>query len=140
MTDCPFCAIVHSGAPATRVFEDERTVAFLDIRPLARGHTLVVPRAHASGLHELTGDDAAAVFATAQRLAAAMRSGPIAADGVHLVVNDGRAAMQTVFHAHMHVVPRHRGDKISLAAGIATRRRHDAEQAGADVRAGLPPE
>ncbi|NLU84416.1 HIT family protein [Rhodococcus sp. HNM0569] len=137
--DCPFCAIVRSESPAIRIHEDEHTLAFLDIRPVSRGHTLVIPKRHSPNLEALPVDDGARVFAVAQRIALAMRRGPVAADGVHLVVNDGRAAMQTVFHAHMHVVPRHRGDKVSLAAGLATRRRHDPQQTGADVRAGLEP-
>ncbi|GGG00657.1 hypothetical histidine triad (HIT) protein [Rhodococcoides trifolii] len=137
MTACIFCDIVDGSAPASRVYENDTVVAFLDIRPLARGHTLVVPRTHASGIADLDPVSADAVFTAGRKIAAAMRQSSIAADGVNLLVNDGRAAMQTVFHHHMHVVPRWSGDKLKFAAQLLTRRPHELEATAAVLREAL---
>jgi histidine triad (HIT) family protein len=111
--DCIFCKIAAGELPSTIVDEDERTVAFMDISPGARGHVLVIPRAHAADIHEISADDLAAVAATAKRLAAKMRDN-LGADGVNLLNSSGAAAWQTVFHFHMHVIPRYAGDPLRL--------------------------
>ena len=125
------------AAPATRVFEDETVVAFLDVRPLARGHTLVVPRTHAARLDQLAPADGAAMFRTAQRLSRALTRSDLAPDGTNLVLNDGRAAFQTVGHAHLHVLPRWRGDTVLLAARLVRRRPHAPDAIAAQIRTGL---
>ncbi|ATQ31656.1 HIT family protein [Rhodococcus ruber] len=137
MNSCVFCAIVRGDGPAVRVYEDDDVLAFLDIRPIARGHTLVVPRVHAPRLDDLDPGHGAALFRTGQRIARGMQRSDLAADGANLVFNDGRSAFQTVFHAHLHVLPRRRGDKLRLAAGLLRRRPHDPEATGAAIRAGL---
>lgn len=137
MTECVFCDIVDGHAPATVVHETDTVLAFLDIRPVTRGHTLVIPKTHSSGLAELDPAVGADVFATGQTLAAAMRRSTIAADGVNLAMNDGRAAFQTVFHSHLHVVPRHHGDKVRFIAGFLTRRQSEPEATAAAIRAAL---
>ena len=134
---CVFCDIVAGTAPARRVFEDETVVAFLDIRPISRGHVLVVPRAHAARLEELAPDDGAAMFRVGQRLARALARSDLTPDGAHLVLNDGRAAFQTVDHAHLHVLPRWNGDRLRLAAGLLRRRPDDPDAVAALIRAGL---
>ncbi|MGV9481868.1 HIT family protein [Gordonia aichiensis] len=139
MTDCVFCQIVDGSAPARRVYEDDTVVGFLDIRPLSRGHTLIVPRTHSTGLAELAPDDGAALMRAGQVVAAALRRTPLtrdgsSADGVNLVVNDGKAAFQTVFHTHLHVVPRHRGDKFRMARSLIVRRDPDADATAVAVR------
>jgi histidine triad (HIT) family protein len=107
--DCIFCGIVSGEVPATRIHEDDRTVAFMDIQPATRGHALVVPRAHATDLLDIGADDLAACSATAQQVAGlVMRN--LGADGVNLVNACGSAAWQTVFHFHLHVVPRYADD------------------------------
>jgi histidine triad (HIT) family protein len=111
--DCLFCKIVAGDLPATVVDEDARTLAFMDINPATRGHALVVPRAHASDLHEIPADDLQAVALAAQRLAVRMRA-RLGADGVNLINSCGQAAWQTVFHFHMHVVPRYADDPLEL--------------------------
>jgi diadenosine tetraphosphate (Ap4A) HIT family hydrolase len=140
VTDCIFCDIVDGTSPASRVYENDTVVAFLDIRPLARGHTLVVPRTHASGLADLDPISAEAVFTAGRKIAAAQRRSAIGADGVNLLVNDGRAAMQTVFHHHMHVVPRFSGDKLRFAAQLLTRRPHELEATARMLREALAQE
>ncbi|MFT4086836.1 MAG: HIT family protein [Gordonia sp. (in: high G+C Gram-positive bacteria)] len=137
MTDCVFCAIVAGTAPARIVYRDEEVLGFLDIRPIAAGHTLLVPRKHSSGLADLPAEAGAALFRAGQRVAAAARSSSLAADGVNLALNDGRAAFQTVFHTHLHVVPRHAGDKLRFVAGMLTRRPNDMDSIAAGLRTEL---
>ena len=111
--DCIFCQIVAGEAPATIVDSDERTVAFMDINPATRGHTLVVPRAHYADLAEIPDDELATCVQAARRLAerAVER---LEADGVNVLNAQGRAAWQTVFHFHFHVIPRYEGDPLRL--------------------------
>ncbi len=111
--DCLFCKIIAGEVPSERVDEDERTVAFMDINPATRGHALVVPRAHSADLIEVDAEDLAATAAAAQRLArtAVERLG---ADGVNLINSCGAVAWQTVFHFHIHVIPRYADDGIEV--------------------------
>ena len=111
--DCLFCKIVAGEIPSQRVDEDERTVAFMDINPATRGHALVVPRAHFVNLLEIEHDDLAATIAAAQRLARTA-SDRLGADGITLLNGCGSAAWQTVFHFHIHVIPRYQGDPLRL--------------------------
>jgi histidine triad (HIT) family protein len=111
--NCLFCKIVAGDLPATVVDEDARTIAFMDINPATRGHALVIPRAHAADLHGVGEDDLQAVALAAQRLAGRMRA-RLGADGVNLINSCGAAAWQTVFHFHMHVVPRYADDPLEL--------------------------
>ena len=111
--DCLFCRIVAGEIPATRVREDERTIAFMDINPATRGHVLVVPREHSVDLHEIGAEDLAACARMAQRLARRVRD-RLGADGVNLLNSCGQAAWQTVFHFHVHVIPRYDDDPLRL--------------------------
>jgi histidine triad (HIT) family protein len=111
--DCLFCKIVAGELPATIVDSDDRTVAFMDINPATRGHALVVPREHAADLLAISGDDLAACARSAQRLAKRVKD-RLGADGVNLLNSSGVAAWQTVFHFHVHVVPRYDGDPLEL--------------------------
>ncbi|MDQ3849934.1 MAG: HIT family protein [Actinomycetota bacterium] len=111
--DCLFCKIVAGDVPATVVAEDERTVAFMDINPASRGHALVVPRAHARDLHDIGADDLQACILAAQGLAGRVRE-KLGADGVNLLNSSGSAAWQTVFHFHLHVIPRYERDPLRL--------------------------
>jgi len=111
--DCLFCKIVAGELPATVVAEDERTIAFMDINPATRGHALVIPRAHTADLHAIDPEDLEAVAVAAQRLATRARDN-LGADGVNLLNSNGPAAWQTVFHFHVHVIPRYDGDPLQL--------------------------
>jgi histidine triad (HIT) family protein len=111
--DCLFCKIVAGEIPSARVDEDERTVAFMDINPATRGHLLVVPREHAVDLLEVPDADLEACARTAQRLARRVKE-RLGADGVNLLNSCGSAAWQTVFHFHVHVIPRYAGDPLRL--------------------------
>lgn len=111
--DCTFCKIVAGEMPAQIVAEDDRTVSFMDIFPGTRGHALVVPRRHARDLLEVGPDDLGAVMQAAQRLARRVTE-RLGADGVNLINSCGSAAWQTVFHFHMHVIPRYADDPLKL--------------------------
>jgi histidine triad (HIT) family protein len=115
MTDpaCIFCKILAGELPSTIVDEDERTIAFLDINPATRGHALVIPRAHSTDLLSVDPEDLSAVALACQRLAGRMRE-RLAVDGVNLVNSCGAVAWQTVFHFHVHVIPRYADDPLRL--------------------------
>ncbi|HEV7942488.1 MAG TPA: HIT family protein [Solirubrobacteraceae bacterium] len=111
--DCIFCKILDGKLPSTVIDEDERTVAIMDINPATRGHALVIPRSHSRDLLEIDADDLSAVTAAAQRLAGAVKE-RLRADGVNLINSCGQRAWQTVFHFHLHVIPRYEGDSMRL--------------------------
>src|ERR687898_252420 len=111
--ECIFCGIVDGSVPGQIVDSDERTVAFMDIAPATPGHALVVPRAHSADLMEIDPGDLQATVVAAQRLARRVTDS-LDADGVNLVNACGAAAAQTVFHFHIHVIPRYEGDPIEL--------------------------
>ncbi|MBU1693827.1 MAG: HIT domain-containing protein [Verrucomicrobia bacterium] len=106
---CIFCKIIRGEIPSTRVFEDEHTLAFLDIGSLVKGHTLVIPKHHYNSLTDAPPEVAAQIMATAQKIAQAQLNG-LAADGVNIHQANGRVAGQVVPHLHIHVVPRFKED------------------------------
>src|SRR4051794_19840528 len=111
--NCLFCKIVAGEIPSTRVYEDERTIAFMDINPGTRGHLLVIPREHAADLLAIDPDDLAACARTAQTMAARV-SERLGAGGVNPLNSCGGKAWQTGFHFHLHVIPRYDGDPLRL--------------------------
>jgi histidine triad (HIT) family protein len=111
--DCIFCKILAGGLPATIIDEDERTIAFMDIAPATRGHALVIPRTHTPDLLSVDPEDLRAVAVASQRLAVRAKE-RLAADGVNLVNSCGAVAWQTIFHFHVHVIPRYENDPLRL--------------------------
>ena len=111
--DCIFCKIVAGEIPAQIIDQDELTLSFMDIAPATRGHALVIPKLHAADLLEIEPDQLTAVVRAAQRLALRVHD-RLGADGVNLINSCGRAAWQTVFHFHIHVIPRYAGDPLKL--------------------------
>jgi len=111
--DCIFCAIAKGEGPATIVAENDRTVAFMDIMPATRGHLLVIPREHSANLLEIGAEDLCACAAAGKELAALVTE-RLGADGVNLINSCGRDAWQTVFHFHLHVIPRYVADPLRL--------------------------
>ncbi len=111
--DCIFCKIVAGELPSLVVAEDERTIAFLDVSPATPGHTIVIPKDHHRDLLTIEPDALAATTATAQRVARLLTD-RLDAVGVNLLNNCGRQAWQTVFHLHVHVVPRYADDPLQL--------------------------
>jgi histidine triad (HIT) family protein len=134
---CVFCSIVAGDAPAIRIHEDDDYLAFLDIRPFTRGHTLVIPKQHSVDLTDTPPDTVAGLAVLGQRIAKAARVSGLHADGNNIAINDGKAAFQSVFHIHLHVLPRQTGDKLSFAKGLLVRRDPDREESARLLRAGL---
>jgi histidine triad (HIT) family protein len=109
VADCVFCRLRDGEIPSTRVYEDERTIAFMDINPLNDGHALVIPRVHAATIFEVDEADLGAAIATAKRVANAIRQA-LRPDGLNLLQANGAAAFQSVPHFHLHLIPRFTGD------------------------------
>ena len=135
---CVFCDIVAGHAPASIVFQDERTITFLDHRPVTPGHMLVVPRRHAPFLADLDPEDGAQLFRVGQRGAAALRASSLRCEGVNFHLADGEVAGQEVFHVHLHVLPRFTGDGFGLRfpPDYRIRERAELDEAAAAVREG----
>ena len=132
-----FCTIVAGEAPAIRIYEDDDYLAILDIRPIVRGHTLVIPKKHTVDLTDTPADTVADLVRIGQRIGKAARASELKADGNNILINDGKAAFQSVFHIHLHVAPRKSGDKLSLAKGLVVRRDPDREATGRILRDAL---
>ena len=111
---CIFCRLVSGDIPSAKVYEDALTIAFMDLGQVNPGHVLVATRRHAATLLDITAEEAAAVMQTAQRVAQAVQAG-FDPPGLTLLQANGREGDQTVFHFHLHVVPRHGGDGIALS-------------------------
>ncbi|MFZ1155931.1 MAG: HIT family protein [Solirubrobacteraceae bacterium] len=112
-SDCIFCKIVAGELPATIVDRDEHTIAFMDVNPATRGHALVIPRLHTTDLLSIDPQQLSAVAGAAQRLAARAKQ-RLNADGINVINSCGAAAWQTVFHFHLHVIPRYESDPLRL--------------------------
>jgi len=109
MADCAFCMIRDGKIPSAKVYDDERTLAFMDINPLTRGHCLVVTKAHAATLYDAEVEDLKAAIATAKKVAGALRKA-LSPDGLNVLQANGAAAFQSVPHFHLHLIPRWTGD------------------------------
>ena len=130
--DCIFCAIVAGDAPAQLIDSDEHTIAFMDIAPATKGHALVIPRNHSADLTEIPADDLQHTIVAAQRLTEKLKAALDPA-GFNILNACGSAAWQTVFHFHLHVIPRYEGDPLQLP----TRPRQAESQELAEVAAAL---
>ncbi|MEM3030631.1 MAG: HIT family protein [Candidatus Micrarchaeia archaeon] len=113
MEECIFCKIAARQIPADVVYEDEKYIAFLDINPAAKGHSLVVPKKHTSDIHDMEEPELSLFAGVVQRVARAIKE-VTKCDGINIVMNNGRTAGQIIFHAHCHVVPRFHADGISF--------------------------
>ena len=110
IANCIFCKILAGESEVSLVYRDETCAAFMDTQPINPGHLLVVPVRHSASLSELKEEEGAMIFRVAQRLASALRRSGVRCEGVNLFLADGEAAMQEVFHVHLHVVPRYAND------------------------------
>ena len=136
MSDCVFCKIVAGQIPSTRVYEDELTLAFMDIGEVNPGHVLVAVRPHAEDIYGLNDALAAAVFRTAARVARAVKKA-YSPEGVTLYQANGAAAGQTVYHFHLHLVPRYAHDGMRLTWPAKNPPREQLEANAAKLRAAL---
>jgi histidine triad (HIT) family protein len=136
MSNCVFCRIVAKEIPAAVVYEDEHSIAFMDAGQVNPGHVLVALKAHAENIYELSDDQAGALLRSAARVARAIRAA-FQPPGLSIYQANGKAAWQTVFHYHMHLLPRHEGDGMALSWPAKNPPREKlAEYAGA-IRAKL---
>ncbi|WP_277587100.1 HIT family protein [Psychrobacillus antarcticus] len=106
MSDCIFCKIIDGSIPSAKIYEDEHVYAFMDIMPLTKGHTLIIPKNHKEDVYDLTEDEASNLFKVVPKIASALKEsfGPV---GMNLLNNNGAPAGQSVFHFHLHFIPRY---------------------------------
>ena len=134
---CVFCGIVAGTAPDIRIYEDDDFLGILDIRPFTRGHTLVIPKRHSVDLTDTPPETLAGMAGVGQRIARAARASGLGATGTNFAINDGKSAFQSVFHIHLHVVPRRDGDRLAFVKGMVLRRDPDPEATGRILRDAL---
>ena len=106
MSDCLFCKIVDGSIPSTKVYEDEHVLAFMDIMPLTKGHTLLIPKKHHENVYDMSSEEAGQLFSVAPKIAEALKASFQPA-GLNLLNNNGAPAGQSVFHFHLHFIPRY---------------------------------
>ena len=116
--DCVFCAIAAGEIPSFKVYEDDLVLAYLDINPCSKGHTLVIPKAHTAGLLETSDETLAALLARVKKVAAHLKEA-LPCDGFNILQNNGAAAGQSVFHIHFHIVPRYAGGEALTFKSVA---------------------
>lgn len=136
MSECVFCKIVARQIPASVVHEDEHTLAFMDLGQVNPGHVLVAVKAHAENLYALNDTQAGAVLSTVARVARAIRDA-FSPQGLSVYQANGKAAGQTVFHYHVHLVPRHEGDGMSFTWPVKNPPREKLEDYAARIKAAL---
>ena len=102
--ECIFCSIIQKKAPASIVYEDDKTIAFMSIQPINTGHTLVVPKKHFENIYEITEEEISNLGKTVKKIAKAVKLG-MGAEGIRLIQNNGKAAGQVIFHMHVHIIP-----------------------------------
>ncbi len=112
--DCIFCKIISGEIPSVKIYEDDRVLAFMDINPLNDGHILIIPKAHAATIHEISDADFLAVMSATHKLAAAVQK-TLAPEGINILQLNGEAANQVVPHLHVHIVPRWSGDGLTVS-------------------------
>ena len=135
--DCILCQLIEGRLETSRVYEDDRVVAFMDYQPVTPGHVLVVPRHHAALLDDLDEELSVEVYRIAHRLTRALRRSGLRCEAVNLFLADGEAAFQEVPHVHLHVFPRYVGDSFRIDADWRIRERNELDTAAEHVRAGL---
>jgi histidine triad (HIT) family protein len=134
MTDCVFCKLRDGQIPSMKIFEDETTIAFMDINPINSGHCLVITKAHAANIYEAELADLQAAIATAQRVALAVRDG-LKPDGLNVLQANGPAAFQSVLHFHLHLIPRWNNDGKGFDWKLVPGNREQIMKAGERLRA-----
>ena len=113
MSDCIFCKIANGEIPSATLYEDEDFRVILDLGPASKGHALILPKAHAANIYEISDDMAAKAMILAKKMATKMTEA-LKCDGFNIVQNNGEPAGQTVFHFHMHLIPRSEGDQVGI--------------------------
>jgi histidine triad (HIT) family protein len=133
--DCIFCKVLAGDLPSERIYEDEHTVAVMDINPWTRGHAVVIPRKHAENLFEIEDDELEHVAIAAKRVATTIRD-RLDCDGVNLLQSNGAAAWQTIFHLHFHVIPRYEDDPLELPTRPKQASPEELAEVASEIRGG----
>ena len=131
--DCVFCSILAGDLPAELVQEDEHTVAFMDINPWTRGHAVVIPRRHSRNIFDIDDEDLGRTSVAAKRLSLTMR-GRLGCDGIDLLNAAEPAAWQTIWHFHIHVIPRYEDDPLELPTRPERADADDLAEVAAQIR------
>jgi histidine triad (HIT) family protein len=130
---CIFCRIAQKQVPASLVYDDEKVVAFLDIKPLNEGHTLVIPKKHYENIFDIPQELIANLHGITKRVALAVEKAT-QADGISIIQQNGKAAGQEIFHLHIHVIPRYEGQKLPSFSEISEADREKLSQTAAKIR------
>lgn len=139
-SDCVLCGIVHDPSSSDVVYEDESVLAFMGINPVTYGHVLVIPKDHSVGLVDIPPGIAGHMMTVAQRIAQAIMDSDLRSEGVNLFFAEGEEAFQEVFHSHLHVFPRSRGDGFTIGADWNGRTKEPLTASAAEIRDALPQE
>jgi len=132
--NCAFCKLVRKESVVSTVYEDEKTMAFMDRSPLNEGHTLVIPKAHYENIYEIPDDEIAHLYKIVKKVAYAVKKG-VDAQGISVTQHNGSAALQRVFHLHVHVIPRYEGDRLAMRARHIAQDIHEASREHLDAAA-----
>lgn len=137
VASCLFCKIIAGEIPSTKVYEDNTVLAFLDIHPVNIGHTLVIPKAHHTNLYETTDNDLAHMMTVVKKLSIAIKSS-LCADGINIEMNNDPIAGQIIFHTHLHIIPRFKGDGFTHWRGVREYNEGEIDEIGSIIKKHLP--
>ena len=132
-TDCIFCKIANGEIPSTTIYEDDFFRVILDLSPATKGHALILPKQHMPNIFEMDDSTAEKIFVLAKRIAKAMKTA-LNCDGLNIVQNNGEAAGQTVFHFHMHIIPRYNEDGQHISWIPGTSESEEREAVAAQIK------
>ena len=138
MDECVFCDIVAGSSPASVVHQDDAAIAFMTVEPVNPGHVLVIPKAHVPYMKDMDEETGAHLFRVAMRVEKAIRDSGLRCEGINLFLADGEAAGQEIFHLHIHVFPRFKGDRFKLGPGLSKPAWGELDEAAAILRAHYP--
>jgi len=130
---CEFCKLVRKEGAVSCIFEDELVMAFLDIRPMNEGHTLVIPKRHYENIYKIPDEEVAHLFKIVKRVACAVKEG-VNAEGISITQHNERAAGQDIFHLHVHIIPRYKGQKLPKPSDIPEAKREKLNEVARKVR------
>ncbi|GCE45671.1 histidine triad (HIT) family protein [Thermosporothrix hazakensis] len=137
MSECIFCDIIAGKAPASMVYQDDQVCAFMTIGPINPGHVLIVPTQHFEKLTDMDEETGARLFAVTMRVAKALRRSGLRCEGLNLFLAEGEVAFQSVFHAHIHIIPRFSGDGFALLVEEKEPPREELDQIAVQLREAL---
>lgn len=135
--NCIFCKIAKKQSPASYVYEDDKTLAFMDIHPATEGHTLVIPKKHYENIYSIPDEEIAHVYKIVKLIARAVKNA-VNAEGISIIQQNERAARQDVFHLHVHVIPRYEGKRLPRPDEIPETRREKLDEIAKKIKQYIP--